>query len=167
MANPSALRLDEINIRSATVEDAQTIGALWQELVDFHRELDTAMPIANIRGAKHYAQRIESQVEDSYSRVLVAEYQGELIGFVVGMIVDLLPDVFEAETNGFLADIYIKKDFRRAGVGQVLVQTLAKWFKSRGVERMEWYVAAQNSAGRAFWQEIGGRDVMVRMRIEL
>jgi GNAT superfamily N-acetyltransferase len=167
MVKQSAVHLDEINIRSATLEDAPTIGALWQELVDFHQALGKDMPIANVRGAKHYAQRIESQVQDSYSHVIVADYQGELVGFVVGMIVELLPDVFEAETNGFLADIYLKKDFRRSGIGQLMVQTLAKWFKSRGVERMEWYVAAQNSAGRAFWQEIGGRDVMVRMRIDL
>lgn len=167
MVNQNASHLDEIIIRPAVIEDAATIGALWQELVDFHRELDTAMPIANIRGAKHYAQRIETQVQDSYSHVLVAEHQGELIGYVVGMIVDLLPDVFEAETNGFLADIYIKSAYRRSGLGQKLVRTLASWFKSRGVQRMEWYVASQNSAGRAFWQEIGGRDVMVRMRIDL
>jgi GNAT superfamily N-acetyltransferase len=167
MVNDPALRLDEVIIRPAVVADAITIGALWQELVDFHRELDSAMPIANIRGAKHYTERIESQIQDRYSHVIVAEYEGELIGYVVGMIVDLLPDVFEAETNGFLADIYIKKDFRRSGIGQTLVNTLATWFKSKGIQRMEWYVAAQNNAGRAFWQEIGGRDVMIRMRVNL
>lgn len=167
MVNQPASRLDEISIRPAVVEDAKRIGGLWKELVDFHREFDTDMPIANVNGAKRYSERIEYQVEDGYSHVLVAELDGELVGFVVGMIVDLLPDVFNAETNGFLADIYINKDFRRSGLGQQLVQTLGKWFKSRGVQRMEWYVSAKNETGRAFWREIGGRDVMIRMRIEL
>jgi hypothetical protein len=32
---------------------------------------------------------------------------------------------------------------------------------------MEWYVAARNEAARQFWLAVGGRDVMIRMRLEL
>ena len=44
---------------------------------------------------------------------------------------------------------------------------MGQWFRSRGIQHMEWYVAARNRDGRTFWESLGGRDIMVRMRMEL
>jgi hypothetical protein len=47
------------------------------------------------------------------------------------------------------------------------VSAMMTWFQSRGVIHMEWYVSANNDTGRAFWNTIGGREVMIRMRVDL
>ena len=48
-----------------------------------------------------------------------------------------------------------------------LVQKLADWFRSEGVGYFEWHVAARNPEGVRFWQALGGREVMLRMRTDL
>lgn len=167
MANQPTVHLDDIVIRPAQVEDLPEIGALWEKLVSYHAALDASMPRASIGGADRYADRIGSQLDDPYSRVIVATHDGRLVAFVIGVIMDVTPDMFEPETNGFLADIFVEEAYRGTGVGRHIVSALGDWFKSRGVTRMEWYVAARNDAGRAFWQSLGGREVMLRMRLDL
>ncbi len=167
MGNTPPIRLDDVIIRSAQRKDADAIGLLWEKLVDYHQIIDAAMPRASRGGATHYARRIREQIDENFSHVIVAEHNGQIVGFVVGVIVDLTPEVFQPETNGFLADIYIEESYRSGGLGRRIVDALIAWFQSRGVLHMEWYVAAQNNAGRAFWQTIGGREVMIRMRLDL
>lgn len=159
--------MDDLVIRPATGDDADAIAALWQQLVDHHHGLDAALPTATRDGPKRYADRVKHQLDDSFTHIIVAEQAGEIAGYVLGMVVDLLPDMFQGKMTGFLADIYVDESLRQRGVGRALVDELASWFKSRGVEQMEWYVASRNAAGRAFWENLGGRDVMVRMRLDL
>ena len=75
--------------------------------------------------------------------------------------------MFVEERTGFLADIYVDDAWRSHGVGTALVEALANWFRSRGVEYMEWYVASANADGIAFWKSRGGAEIMQRMRMSI
>ncbi len=154
----------DIVVRAATIADASGVGDLWLRLVEYHRQLDDAMPVPTPRGTQLYARRIANQIEDPDARVLVAEHRGNLVGYVVGMVMDIMPDTFEQERTGFLADIYVDAAFRGQGTGRALVDALAGWFRDKGLRHYEWYVAAQNFAGRSFWRAVGGREVMIRMQ---
>jgi ribosomal protein S18 acetylase RimI-like enzyme len=168
MEQSPGVDVDDPVIRPAIAEDADAIGQLWAELVSYHRRLDGRLPLAAENGAERYARRVVDRLDDDYTRVLVAENEaGSIVGFAVGVVIDLVPEMFAPESGGFVADIFVAETYRRSGVGRQLVDALADWFRSRGLEHMEWYVAAQNQAGREFWASLGGRDVMVRMRIEL
>ena len=154
-------------IRLATYEDAATIGQLWLQMIQYHRLLDTAMPEASVDGALQYQRRIESRLTDSSTRILVAEIDGEVIGYVLGMVVDLVPEMFTAMYGGFIADIYVSTDYRRRGIARALVERMALWFLSKGITYFEWHVAYTNKDAVAFWEAIGGRTVMLRMRTDI
>ncbi len=156
-----------MKIRPAKTSDAVAISALWRELVTYHRQLDPAMPAAAEDGEQRYAARIMNRLDDPYTRVLVAEQDDQLVGFVLALIIDLLPEMFAPDYGGFVADIFVQEAYRGQGVGQALIRDVERWFMDHGVRHYEWYVAAHNPAGRAFWQSLGGRDVMTRMRVEL
>jgi ribosomal protein S18 acetylase RimI-like enzyme len=153
-----------ILIRAATAADAPVIGKMWIELVAYHRKLDDRMPVAAPDGAARYASRIESSLDDTHTKVLVAEDNGKLIGYVMGVLVDLMPETFEGERGGFLADIFVQPEQRHKGIGKALVDALRRWFLARGIDHLEWYVASANTDGIAFWRSVGGSDVMLRMR---
>ena len=151
-------------IRPAKHDDADAIGALWLQLVSYHRNLDDALPVANAEGAQRYAYRVRDHIDDPVANVFVAEEQGEVVGYVIGVVVDMLPEMFEVERGGFLADIYVRDDQRGKGIGKGLVKALKNWFRGRGIDHYEWFVASANVDGVAFWRAMQGRDVMIRMR---
>lgn len=156
-----------MNIRLAKHEDADAIARMWEDLVRYHRDIDGDLPDSMPNGGSVYAQRLTNRLNDTHTRVLVAEADGRVVGYVLGVIVDLVPEMFAQEDGGFLADIYVDSAYRGKGIGRALVETLSEWFRERGVRYFEWYVAAHNQSGRAFWNAVGGRDMMIRMRTNL
>ncbi len=156
--------MDQVVIRPAVNEDIEAIGHLWEALVAYHIAIDDRLPAAVANGGRRYARRLYDKLDDPYSRLLVADLDGRVIGFAIGLLIDLTPDVFEQETGGFLADIFVDAPYRKCGIGRRLVHALSEWFHERGVRYFEWHVAARNQDGLAFWRALGGDPVMVRMR---
>jgi ribosomal protein S18 acetylase RimI-like enzyme len=144
-----------------------TVAHLWNALVAYHSELDESLPPAAPQGERRYARRLIDRLDDPMSRVLVADVDGQVVGYVLGVIVDLAPEMFQQEASGFLADIYVDEAYRRAGAGRALVVELASWFRQQGIRYFEWHVAARNEDSIAFWRSLGGREVMLRMRADL
>lgn len=167
MGNTTGKGLDGIVIRPAVEADADMIGVLWEKLVEHHHQLDRDLPQAAQDGGEIYSQHIRGQIHNPYSQTLVAEADGRVIGYVLGIIVHETPDMFQHDPSGFLADIFVEAAYRSCGVGRQLVDALQDWFKSRGVSYMEWYVAAQNIAAKSFWLAMGGREIMIRMQVKL
>lgn len=152
-------------VRPVKREEVDIIGNLWFELVSYHRDLSDAMPIPADDGAERYAARIRWSVDDNHVQTFVAEQDGEIVGYVYGTVVDLLPEMFKDERAGIVGDIYVIESQRGAGVGTALMQAMKDWFKVRNVSHYEWYVAAMNEQGIRFWERtMGGKPVMVRMR---
>lgn len=154
-------------IRPALASDAVAIGRLWEQLVACHRELDEKMPRATADGALRYGRTLSDRLEDSHTRVFVAERDGRVVGYVLGVVVDLLPDMFEQQAGGFLADIFVEPDCRRQGLGKALVGALTDWFRQQGLQYYEWHVPARNPDAVAFWHSMGGTPWQLRMRAEL
>ncbi len=154
-------------IRPAIMSDSVAIGKLWEKLVAYHQSLDEDMPRATLEGASLYARRIRDRMEDSHTRVFVAEEDGRIVGYVLGVVVDLLPEMFEHESGGFLADIFVEEAYRGRGIGSALVQALVGWFRENGLKHYEWHVAATNADALRFWEKVGGRHLQIRMRADI
>lgn len=140
---------------------------MWERLVAYHRQLDGDLPSATLDGAQRYARSLTERIHDSHTCTYVAEANGQLIGYVLGVVVDYPPEMFQQEPSGFLADIYVDEAHRRSGVGKALVDALAEWFRAHDLSYFEWHVAARNQEAVAFWRAMGGRDVLIRMRADL
>ena len=151
-------------IRLAEAADAERIGELWAEMVSFHAALDpqTFRPAAG--GAELYARSILNRLSDADARVLIAEIDGAVVGYVNGVIADITTEMFLPLRCGLLADIYVKAAYRRRGLGRQLVERLTLWFRSRDVRHFEWHVSAGNRGAMAFWKRVGGETTMLRMR---
>ena len=154
-----------MKIRLATENDVETIAQLWYELVTYHQTLTDDMPKPAPDGVERYAQRIRYGLSDSYLKTFVAEIDEKIVGYVFGSVIDLLPETFVAENAGLIGDLYVQDAYRGMGVGSALMQAMKDWFKLRGVNHYEWYVAASNEIGVNFWQKtMHGKPIMMRMR---
>lgn len=154
-------------IRPAVASDAVVIGKLWEQLLAYHQKLDDDMPRASLHGGEIYARNIRDRIEDSHTRVYVAEVDGQVVGYALGLVVDRVPEMFEPEAGGFLADIFVEEAYRGQGIGRGLVSALRDWFKQQGLNYFEWHVTAENTSALRFWESLGGRYVQIRMRARI
>lgn len=159
--------VDQVTVRPAKPADIDAVAQLWEALVDHHRALDEDLPPATSQGAVRYARRLIDHLDDPMASVLVAVVDKRVIGYVLGIVVDLAPEMFAQEPSGFLADIYVDPFHRRGGVGRALVESLIEVFRKKGLSYFEWHAASRNPEGIAFWRSMGGRDVMLRMRADI
>ncbi|HML20477.1 MAG TPA: GNAT family N-acetyltransferase [Aggregatilinea sp.] len=159
-------QISEHVIRPVQVQDEAAIARLWQALSDYHVRLDPRMPIPAQGAAGRYAARLVESRDDPKTCTLVAEVDGEAVGFALGAIITLHPDLFVPVESGYIADVYVDRRFRRRGLARDLVTALTEWFHANGAAHIEWQVAAANSAGIRFWEAMGGLATMVRMRME-
>jgi ribosomal protein S18 acetylase RimI-like enzyme len=154
-------------IRLMKPTDAPAILGLWSSLVAHHRQITTDLPAAAPNGAARYTKRLIQRLDDPFTRILVAEEDGRVVGFALGTILDLLPDIFDIEPGGYLADIFVDPAWRKRGVGRALVEAMLQWFHEQQVRYIELSVAVRNAEAIAFWKSVGGREVMLRMRIDV
>lgn len=154
-------------IRRVEARDEQAIAQLWQALTDYHVALDPRLPGATPGAADRYAQRLIERRNDPFTRAFVAETGGQVIGYVLGAVVNLHPDLFEHVDVGFIADIFVDPACRRQGIARRLVHTINAWFAQQNVTHTEWQVAAANPDGIRFWESVGGSAIMNRMRMDV
>ena len=154
-------------IRLARPDDIVRIGELWLEMIEYHYRFDERMFRASADGAARYAENIQHRLSDERARTLVAEARGEIVGYALGMILDVTTELFMPMRSGFVADIYVVKAHRRQSYGRQLVERLALWFQSQGIQSFEWHIMAKNRDARKFWEAIGGQTTVLRMRAEI
>ena len=154
-------------IRSANKADADRIGRLWLEMVEYHQAFDPLTFRAADDGADLYAQRILQRLTDPWTRILVAELEGDIVAYALGLVADITTEMFQPLRSGLLADIFVMAEHRRQGLGRELVAKMSDWFQTQKVGHFEWHVSAQNPAAIQFWKAIGGKATMLRMRAEI
>jgi ribosomal protein S18 acetylase RimI-like enzyme len=158
--------VDVAAIRPVESRDQAAIARLWQALSDYHARIDPRLPLAVPGADERYAERLIERRGDPGTRVFVAEVDGQVVGYILGAIIDLHPDLFQHTDAGFIADIFVDPAYRRRGIARELVETISAWFTEQGAQHIEWQVAAANTAGVRFWEAVGGLAIMVRMRLD-
>jgi ribosomal protein S18 acetylase RimI-like enzyme len=156
---------DAVTIRPVEPRDEEAIARMWQALTDYHVQLDPRLPRSAPGAAERYSERLLKRRDDAQTRTLVAEVNGVVVGYVLGAVIDLHPDLFQHVDVGFIADIFVDSAFRRRGIARQLVTAINAWFAEQGVTHIEWQVAAANTAGLHFWEAVGGLAITVRMRV--
>lgn len=59
----------------------------------------------------------------------------------------------------YLEDLYVRPEFRGAGVGRALLARLAKMAEERGCGRLEWWVLDWNEPAIDFYKSLGARPM--------
>ncbi|WP_129598042.1 ribosomal protein S18-alanine N-acetyltransferase [Methanohalophilus profundi] len=81
---------------------------------------------------------------------LVAESGKTITGFVMGYR--------SSEQEGRIFSLAVKKEFRRRGIGQALLQVIQRHFRNRNVKYMRLEVRASNKKARSLYSRMGFVD---------
>jgi len=154
-------------VRRATPPDLPEIGRLGALLVEEHYNFDPQRFLApRPRTPADYAAFISTQLEDPNKTVLVADDDGNVVGYAYGAVegYDFLALRGPA---GVLHDVIVDPQHRGRGIGRLLLGTTLDFFKSRGVPRVVLSTAEQNEAAQRLFASMGFRRTMIEMTRDL
>lgn len=126
-----------VTVRPMTEEDIPAALALWQGLPGIGlRDADSPSAIAR------YLCR-------NPGCSFVATAAGKLVGVSLAG---------HDGRRGYLHHVAVRPDGRLSGTGRRLVEACVAALKAEGIEKVNFWVKADNAAGLAFWKRLGGRE---------
>jgi ribosomal protein S18 acetylase RimI-like enzyme len=137
--------------RALYVEHAATV--MDPELAPFYayKDLEAAM-----------REDVEALLGSPQAAVLIAELDGEAVGYVTGHFEEderrVLP------RKGVVQDWYVKEEARGLGVGKMLLELLEESFAEAGCGVIESTTFPFNAGARKAHERLGFREVQIRYR---
>jgi ribosomal protein S18 acetylase RimI-like enzyme len=157
----------KIAIRGATPADTAAIGRLGALLVRTHHDFDPKRFIpATSQTEQGYGSFLGSQIDEPNVVILVAEKDGEVIGYTYAGV----------EGNDYMAlrgpagvlyDIVVDPAHRGRGVGRMLLDATLEALKARGSPRVVLSTAEKNESAQRLFARAGFRPTMIEMTREL
>ncbi len=152
-------------VREATVEDIDSITDMWKEFIDFHKAHDPFF-CRTTEGHLRFSEFALERIQSSDWLVLVSVEDDRIVGHCLATI-QSHPPVFENTRYGYIQDIAVTEAYRGHHAGKQLFERASRWFKEKGVTRIELDAAATNNTSRSFWRAMGFGDFMVLMSRKL
>ena len=147
-----------IAIRPATPDDVPLIRQLIVELAEYERMRDAAV-------ATDAALREQLFGAQPAAEVLLGEVDGQPAGFALFFHNF---STFLGQRGLYLEDLFVRPQFRGAGLGKHLMATLERLAVQRGCGRFEWSVLDWNTPSIGFYRSIGavGMDEWTVQRLQ-
>lgn len=156
-----------ITVRPATPRDLPTIGRLGALLVRLHHDFDPERFIAAApRTEQRYASFLGSQLDEPDVVILVAELDGEVVGYTYSGVEDYDYMALRGPA-GALYDIVVDPEHRGRGVGRMLLEATLAALAARGAPRFVLSTAEQNLSAQRLFARAGFRRTMIEMTREL
>lgn len=157
--------MSTVSVQRAQFEDIPCVVRLWRMMLDFHLERDERFRLVED------AQRLlESHLEQSLLRddhlVAVAMFDSEVVGYVHAAVLENL-EVFAVRRYGLVADLMVKPEIRRRGVGLALWGFAQEWFRQQAISCIQLNVSELNPEAQEFWRACGFNDFLKVMWCDL
>lgn len=136
-------------------EDLNKIAKYTRELLAYHSEKD---PFYKNLSEAQILQDLEKEADERNRLLISAFVDGELIGFIRGIIRKNIPD--RTEDYAFIHDIYIDPNYRKLGIGKGLI---SEFQKEANITRLELIVDTRNNLGMEFWKANGFETYQIKM----
>lgn len=156
-----------VTIRRAERRDLEPLGRLGAMLMRTHYAFDPQRFLPPGESAESgYAWFLGQVMEDPDGCVFVAEEGGAIAGYVYAALEPLSWKELRGPA-GFIHDIAVREETRRAGIAAQLLETAVEWLRERGAPRVILWTASPNDAAQRLFRRFGFRDTMVEMTLEL
>ena len=156
----------DITIRPATSADLPTLGRLGALLVQTHHDFDPRRFIpATPQTPAGYASFLGTQLDRPNALVLVAERDGEVIGYTYAGIEGFDWMALRGPA-GVVYDILVDPGQRGHGAGRMLLEAAVAALEDRGAPRVVLSTAQGNEAAQRLFARAGFRRTMIEMTRE-
>jgi len=152
-------------LRTATIDDLDTLVELWWESSHYHEELEPRFQYGS--GARKATREFfAKQMESENSCYWVAQNEDGIIGYVEAMVIER-PPIHAMRRIGYLGSIYVKPEARQKGFGTKLWKLARDWFEEKEVSIIDLMVASKNPAAIEFWKKFNFSEIMIRLEVDI
>jgi ribosomal protein S18 acetylase RimI-like enzyme len=153
--------MEQINIRTATLADLDTLLEFEQGIIKTERPFDPTLKDGHIN---YYD--IAAMIETPYIEVVVAELGSEIIGSGYARIEDSKV-YLKHPKHAYLGFMYVKPEHRGKGVNKKVIAALQHWSIVRGITEFRLDVYNDNLPAVKAYEKIGFSKHLIEMRMEL
>jgi ribosomal protein S18 acetylase RimI-like enzyme len=155
-----------ITVRPATPADVPALGRMGAALARLHHEFDRARFMLPDDVESGYAWWLGRELQSKEAVVLVAERDGEAVGYAYGRLEGRDWNAL-LDACGCLHDLWVDEAARRAGAGEALAEAAARRLGELGAPRVVLSTAAKNEAAQRLFARLGFRPTMSEMTREV
>ena len=159
--------MPNVTIRPAVHADMNAVGRLGALLIEEHFDFDPDRFIpASPDSPQRYGSFLGSQLERENIIVLVAESEGEVVGYTYAGVEGF--DYMSLRgPAGVLYDIVVDPASRGQGVGRMLLDATIAALEVRGEPRIVLSTAEKNETAQLLFAGAGFRRTMIEMTLNL
>jgi len=155
-----------IKIFEAEEKHIPDITRLWKEFIQFHIDIE---PIWIPNEGAEDGQREEQTkplMASGKGLVLVALDGEKVIGYSISEIKD--PPRGSTRTEyGYIHHMAITEKYRRCGIGEQMFNEILKWFKLKGMDRIELDITSKNYVSSSFWGKLGFEEYVRTLFLDI
>jgi len=156
-----------MDIREFRPADAEQVERCIVALQDYERRIDVrCLPGHAVRG--WYLTYLQSECAAKQGKILVAEIDGEIAGFVaVQARVPSEDNDEEAYEYAYISDLAVLEAHRNQGVGRALIAAAEDFAVREGARWLRITVLAQNPIARPLYEGCGFGERLVMFEKDL
>jgi ribosomal protein S18 acetylase RimI-like enzyme len=138
-------------IRQAKKSDNKKVIDLYRKELNLEKKFDKfSLP-------NRILKEVTKDINKKNNIVYVAEDNKKIIGFTHGIIKKT--KFSKLKKVGICSVCYIKKSFRRKGIGRKLTNILLKRFKSKRIKHVYLTVTSKNKIAVKCWRSLGFKEL--------
>ncbi|EKQ57006.1 MULTISPECIES: GNAT family N-acetyltransferase [unclassified Clostridium] len=148
MENRIDTRINNFKIRFAKEDDTKLILEFIRELADYEKLLSEVIATEEIIYDSLFIRK--------KAEVVIGEYDGKPVGFALFFHNF---STFLGKPGIYLEDLYIKPEFRKLGLGKIMLTFLGKLAIERDCGRLEWWCIDWNESAIDFYKKMGAKQM--------
>ncbi|HLA44486.1 MAG TPA: GNAT family N-acetyltransferase [Aggregatilineales bacterium] len=141
------------SVREAITKDIEELLRLWQERTDIYLQSERRQRIKQ----ETWREAVLNWIQHDDAVVLVADRDGQLIGYIVGWVWHN-PPLIEPAHYGLVSEMSVDGHCKQGGVGTAMLDHLKTWFRERELGYFEVRVPVRQPIEQAFWRAVGAKD---------
>lgn len=155
--------MKKINIRKANLEDLNAIQQLNNNLFElefnnFDETLKQGWTFEK-EGKEYFEYMIKNEI------VFVAELEEKIVGYLAGSICEQISYI--TETFAELDNMCIDDEYRRFGIGTLLINEFKKYCKGKNIQNIKVTASAKNSRAIQFYVKNGFEDYNITLKYKI
>lgn len=155
----------KVKLRQYKPGDSESVKRLFEEFVEYHSKIDSSFEKIDSHG-ECFIEYVESFEGSNEKYCVVAIINESVVGYCVSSV-ERKPPVYPTPTFGYIDNLCVSSDFQKMGVGTLLFNDAVAKLKSKGINRIECFVALGNSKSTKFWRKMNFVPFMEQMYLSI